>query len=243
MLRLPSRVRTLVVFGGTFDPPHRAHVTGVRRALRSALGDAHALLYVPAARNPLKETGPLASDADRVAMLTRGLGRALRAEAGPVVRVWTGELDGAARSAARGGTRSPSYTIDTLRRLRRALPRRVALRLLIGADQAAAFHRWKDARAVVRLAEPLVLPRAGVATREALAGVMDAGFWTPRERAAWGARLLAMRPIDVSSTAVRDALRGAGRDVRAWRANAALRSLPAPVARHIAARGLYGVDG
>lgn len=235
-----------MVFGGTFDPPHRAHVSGVRRALRAALGDAHALLYVPAARNPLKESGPLASDADRVAMLTRGLGRALRAEsgaAGPVVRVWTGELDGAARSAARSGTRRPSYTIDTLRRLRRAVPRRVALRLLIGADQAAAFHRWKDARAVVRLAEPLVLPRAGVATREALAAAMDAGFWTPRERAAWGARLLAMRPIDVSSTAVRDALRGAGRDVRAWRANAVLRLLPAPVARHIAARGLYGVDG
>lgn len=210
---------TVIVMGGTFDPPHRWHVRGAVLARRRAASQAW-LLFVPAARNPLKAQGPVASDAERVAML----GLALKGVAKSAV--WTDEVDRAAALALRGATK-PSYTIDTLRRLRLALPAGVTLRLLIGGDQAAGFHRWKSARAVVRLAEPLVMPRGAIVSAVDLrAALRESGFWRESEIARWGERLVDVPVADIASTAVR----AGGEDGM----------LAAGVRRFVCSRGLYG---
>lgn len=85
----------VLLMGGTFDPPHVAHVAQARSALRRAMAPGAWLVLVPAARSPLKRGGPGARDRDRVAMLRAafaGVGRAT---------VWTDELD-RARGRRRG---------------------------------------------------------------------------------------------------------------------------------------------
>lgn len=235
-LTLPKRVRTVMVFGGSFDPPHSYHTTAPLPALSLLYGDGGYLLYVPAARSPLKAGGPLASDADRLAMLRLAIGdrSGLLGAAANCVGVWTDEVD-----RARDG--APSYTIDTLRRLRRIVPARVELRLLIGADQAVSFHRWKSPRAIIRLAEPLVMFRPPIDTPFRLATGLDrAGFWTRPEIAAWCRRLAPSFVEQHNSTAVREAIPGAPADAARWAKRPGLRYINPEVAKYIIEHNLYG---
>lgn len=133
-----------VVFGGSFDPPHRAHVELPRRAA-AALG-AEKVLYVPARINPLKQTTPPASPEDRLAMLRLAL------EGVPAVEIRTLELE-------RTG---PSFTVDTLRELAaeaagRTPPARLVL--LVGADTALGFPKWRAMEEIAELAEIVVMLR------------------------------------------------------------------------------------
>ena len=201
-----------VLFGGTFDPPHLGH-TRLADAARNAAMPGAWLVFVPAGRNPHKATGPAASDADRLKMVS------IASRAFERTAVWTDEVD-----RAKAG--EPSFWRETLDRLsivRGSLDR---VRFLIGADQAVAFHRWRDARGVLDLCEPVVMPRGEVASPGALIAELGAtGFWTQEELDAWGRRFVAIPPLAVSSTAVRS---GGGAD-----------SLDPGVAAFIRERGLY----
>jgi nicotinate-nucleotide adenylyltransferase len=141
----PAPPATLI-FGGTFDPPHLAHA--VLPSAAAQLLRCGRILYVPAAINPLKQATPPTHPHHRLAMLALALRHVRGAE------ICTIELD---RERAHPG--EPSYTIDTLRALRQGLPRDASMRLLIGADQALEFHRWKDWQAIVALAPPAVMLR------------------------------------------------------------------------------------
>lgn len=198
----------LLMVGGTFDPPHAGHVL-VPQAARAAAFPAgpcgaHAwLVYVPAARSPFKESAPGASDAQRLAMLRLAL------DGVPSARIWTDELD---RSAAMPST--PSYSVDSVRRARGWLDAsgagHVGLRLVIGADQAAEFHRWREAREIIRLAEPLVMTRAGYGGMERVLRAMhESGAWSGEDVAAWKKRIVGVDVpnTSVSSTAIREAIR------------------------------------
>jgi len=134
----------------------------------------------------------------------------------PRAIVWTDEIDRAARAAIKADTvPEPSYMVDTLRRLRSLLDSggegpRHALRLLIGADQAIALHRWRDYREVMRLAPPIVWLRSPVDTAEQLlAALFDVGVWSREELAEWRTRIAPLPLLDLSATAVRERLKTA----------------------------------
>lgn len=230
-LTLPRRVRTVLVFGGSFDPPHSYHTVAPLTAKNLLLGDGGYILYIPAAQSPHKANAPRAPQAHRLAMLRLAIGEQ---RLNTTMGLWTDELD-----RARPGR--PSYTIDTLRRLRRILPGRVELRLLIGMDQAFAFHRWKSPRALIRLAEPLVLARPPYLTAFDLASELDrAGFWTRAEIAAWSRRLAPNLVQHHNSTDVREAIPGAPADPDRWSDRDGLRYVPREVAAYIIEHNLYG---
>lgn len=63
----------------------------------------------------------------------------------------------------------PSYTVDTLEALHEAAGPETTVRLLLGADQALAFNRWRRPERVLALATPAVLLRAPYRTWEDLA--------------------------------------------------------------------------
>jgi nicotinate-nucleotide adenylyltransferase len=176
-------------------------------------------LYVPAAEAPLKGHGPSASDEDRLAMLRAAIMLVERASVTDI-------------EMQRGGV---SYTVETLRELRRALPGVRAMRLLIGADQAAQFHRWRSAREIIGLAEPAVMLRGDAAgeTKEEVLGTI-AAHWDADELEAWRGRFVDVPALDVSSTLVREELAREPRD-RARLAGL----LPAGVMERIEERGLY----
>lgn len=230
--RGPVRV---VVFGGSFDPVHRWHLSVAAAARRwverreGAEAEAWVLL-VPAARSPHKSVadGPRADETDRVEMLQRAASSRTRTV------VWLDELDRAAAARRRGVEAPPSYTIDTLRRLHRRLPRGSKVWLLIGADQAEKFHLWRAYRKVMQLAEVLVVLRPPQRSADGLVRAMRAsGAWSEAELAAWQARVVRCGVKAISSTQVRAAAgRGDGARLR--------RLVTAPVAKWIESRGLYG---
>ncbi|MGA9776153.1 MAG: nicotinate (nicotinamide) nucleotide adenylyltransferase [Candidatus Dormiibacterota bacterium] len=145
----------LVVFGGTFDPPHLGHLA-VIRGLRAGLG--RPVLVVPNGR-PAHRRAPTASPADRLRMATilvEGLGD-------PEVSVSDLEV-----------TRSgPSYTADTLEQLRAADPGRPLI-LALGADAARGLPRWHRPERVQELAQLLVFDRPGarIGAGEVVAGLL-----------------------------------------------------------------------
>ncbi len=224
---IPSDVRRVLVVGGTFDPPHVAHVAMPREAAR--LLGMEWTLYVPAARSPHKAEGPTAPDAERIEMLRLALAGGERES------IATLELDAA---SAAGSPGAPSYTVETLRTLRREAPGVRVWRLLIGADQAAAFHRWREPREVIALAEPAVLPREPYASADALLTAMSP-HWPAAELAAWRGRVLPMAPVAASATDARTLLAKPARTAEEERALAVL--LPAGVLAYVHRRGLYGV--
>lgn len=201
-----------LIFGGSFDPPHRAHVT-LPPLVADQLG-ADRLLYIPAAISPLKSDSTPTDASHRLAMLR------LAVESIPRAEIITIELD-------RPG---PSYTVDTLEELHQTARAGETFRLLIGADQAIDFHRWRDRGRVIDLAEPVVMlrpPWDRAAFRRALAGRFKLA-----EVNAWIRRVVEVPAIEASATEIRRRL-ASGESVEAY--------LPPAVEAYIRKHGLYGV--
>lgn len=175
---LPSGTKRLLVVGGTFDPPHRAHVRLAMDAAKAAQCD-HVLL-VPAWQSPHKDESPTPAE-HRAAML----------------RIAIEDEPHASMSLFEMERPGKSYTIDTLIALRAALPADVELRLFVGSDQMRSLPRWRQSQRIVDLARPVVALRPPD-TRESLraAGV----------EAKWLGWIVEVPTDEVSSTTVRAAL-------------------------------------
>ena len=147
------------VFGGTFDPVHVGHLAIAYAALESVPLDR--VLFVLARRSPLKERGPVASEADRLRMLE------LAVAGEPRFAVSRLELD-------RDG---PSYTVDTLERLAQQNGTD-ELFLILGSDAIADLPRWKDPDRIRTLATLVVAERPGAPERAGDAPIVT--FDAPR---------------------------------------------------------------
>lgn len=221
----------MLIFGGTFDPPTRAHIEMPQQVLERTGADQ--LVYVPAGRSPHKKENPAASDADRLAMLEAAL---RDTGLGDRVGIATAELasDDPLGAPASSHARPATYTIDTIRGFRAALPPGTMMRLLMGADQALAFHRWRDPRVLMALAEPLVMLRRPAESVEQLITALRE-HWPRDEAEAWRRRVVELEVRDVSATDVRALIgrSGAGDDP------ALMALLPASVLAYIRQHGLY----
>ncbi len=127
------------LFGGSFDPPHKGHVHVTLEAMKAFGLDRVWWLVSPG--NPLKERGP-APLAQRV-KAARGVIQH------PDVEITDIE--------ALTGTRA---TADTLAALCRLYPQ-VKFVWLMGADNLAQFHRWKDWRQIMDSVPVGVVARPG----------------------------------------------------------------------------------
>jgi nicotinate-nucleotide adenylyltransferase len=195
-------LRGVVFVGGSFDPPHIAHVklpTQVRDFIETKLGHGWQMVFVPAARSPGRKPGPHASNAQRLEMLKLAIAPLDRAA------IWTDELD---RASARPG---PSYTIDTLKRARSWLDAHagthVQLAWVIGADQLLNFHLWREPLAIVQLARVPVMLRGSSPTRDQLLDQLRAsGAWHDEQLAHWSRSIVPVDTIEVSSSLIRQLL-------------------------------------
>jgi len=204
----------VILVGGTFDPPHLAH-TELADAARQRIAPEAALVFVPAARSPHKAEAPAVEDAHRLAMLRLAIADLDRAS------IWTDELD-------RAEAGRPSYWVTTLERARAILGPRRGLMFLIGADQATSFHRWREPGRILELADPIVINRGEIQTREELARRLAGTAFGDLLVRAW----IQVPEMNISATAIRRALASySGADV----AN----GLPVGVASYIQEHGLY----
>ncbi len=189
---MPQSALRLALYGGTFDPVHHGHLLLARDALDELTLDR--VIFIPSALSPHKlASNPAPSDL-RLHMLAA----ALADEPGFAIDV--GEL-------TRPG---PSFTIDTVERLRDAHPG-AQLYYLIGADNLRELHTWRRIDDLRRLVEFVVLGR----------GDTDA--------APHGFRVVGRR-VDISATEIRQRV-ARGASIRYL--------VPEPVRSLIAAHHLY----
>jgi nicotinate-nucleotide adenylyltransferase len=135
-----GRGQKIGLFGGSFDPPHDAHLAACLLAMKRLGLDRVWWLVTPG--NPLKDTRRLAPLKDRIAA-ARKLAR------DPRIHVTGLE--------AEIGTR---YTYDTIAYLRARCPG-VNLVWIMGADNLRGFHRWQRWREIASLVPIAVVDRLG----------------------------------------------------------------------------------
>lgn len=187
-------MKRIGLFGGSFNPAHRGHRRVTLNAIRALSLDEVWWLVSPG--NPLKaaarDMAPLAARlASARAMARRAPIRATAVE-------------------ARLGTR---YTVDTIHALRRRYPGTRFI-WLMGADNLAQFHRWRDWRGIARAMPIAVIARPGY-DRSAVTGRAMAWLRRYERRAGTGRAWttwhlpalvrLTFRPDPTSATAVRAA--------------------------------------
>ena len=128
------------LFGGTFDPPHQAHLGASLLALKRLKLDRVWWLVTPG--NPLKNTKGLAPLSERIAA-ARALTRHPRIDVTGIEAVI-----------------NTRYTYDTIRWLKARCPG-VRFVWIMGADNLRSFHRWQKWRGIAQLVPFVVIDRLG----------------------------------------------------------------------------------
>lgn len=183
----------LGILGGSFNPIHHGHLIIATRAAEALKLDR--VLFIPTAISPLKRARDFASPRDRLAMVRA----ALRAD--PLFEASDLEI-------RRGGT---SYTIDTLRALRKSRPGKPVL--ILGADAARLLPQWRSIDEVKRLATFVLVARPG----------HRPGRGMPKQ-------YIEVPLLEISSTGIRERVRR-GLSIRYL--------VPDAVDRYIRRKGLY----
>lgn len=130
------------ILGGTFNPPHVAHLV-VAQEVREAL-DLDQVVLVPTSVHAFK--GPASAAARHRAAMTE-----LAVAGDPCLGVDRIEIQ-------RGGV---SYTVDTLRALREREPD-TDWTLILGRDNLEELAQWREVDALPDLAAIVVTTRAGL---------------------------------------------------------------------------------
>lgn len=193
------------ILGGTFDPIHCGHLVLAEKA-REAF-ELDKVIVVPAAIPPHK-IGEVATEArHRLKMVE------LAIQGSPWFEVSTVELD----------REGPSYSIDTIRELKKVFGDETAL--IMGFDSLLELHTWKDYQSI--LAETKII----TAFRPGYPILSDDQNW-PSFLEPYRNKILILEAplLDISSTWIRVELMF-GRSVKYL--------VPDPVIDYINSKGLY----
>jgi nicotinate-nucleotide adenylyltransferase len=186
------------LFGGSFDPVHNAHVALASSALSALQLDE--VRWVPTGQ-PWQKLRRITEAEHRVAMVQLAIADEPRFLLDRI------EVD----------REGPSYTLDTVRALKAAQPHTDWV-LVIGQDQYAGLHTWRDWQALLSLVVLAVANRPGELP-------------TPHEDVRRHPhRVVPLAMLDISATDIRQRV-SRGADIR--------QLVPPEVARYIETHGLY----
>ncbi|GFP29306.1 nicotinate-nucleotide adenylyltransferase [Candidatus Hakubella thermalkaliphila] len=200
------------IMGGTFNPIHYGHLVTAEEALYQFQLDT--VIFMPTGRPPHKSRKDLASAEDRYLMTVIATASNSR------FTVSRMEVD----------RKSTTYSIDTLKELRRIYGEEVDLFFITGADAIFDILTWKDPETAVKLCKFIAATRPGYdlkkieSLREMLMGKKEVD---PKNNIIYDMEIPALA---ISSTDIR-------RRVREGRAITYL--LPDGVMNYIYKMGLY----
>lgn len=215
------------LFGGTFNPIHRCHLT-IAAQIRERLA-LDQILFIPTGEPPHKPHDNLAPASHRLEMIR------LAIAADPAFAVSDIEVRRAAKS----------YSVDTVRALRDHYGSTVDLSFIIGLDAFLEFPSWRQAPDLLRLCHFIVVSRTGasfapLADRPPLPAIVRQALESLDRRTQdrldvplpGGTHLtcVCLPPCDISASDIRQRLRS--------RMNVAS-LLPAPVESYIMRARLY----
>ena len=165
---------------GSFDPPHLGHLQLAKYMLQHLGLDQVWLVVTP--QNPFKQDRKLSPERHRLAM----------------AHLAVQGIEGLSASGLELDMPRPIYTADTLAFMRERWPQH-EFSLIIGSDNLATLHQWKDVSSMLEKTSVLVYPRPGLEDHLARADLL----YHP------AVKLVPDAPQDVvSSTGIRVRLRG-----------------------------------
>ena len=129
------------LYFGSFNPIHLGHLIVANSMLETALLDE--IWFVLSPQSPFKTQSELADEEDRKAMLE------LAIKDNPKFKISTIEFD----------LPKPSYTINTLKALKKAHPEEL-FSIVMGADNLISFHKWKAYEEIIELVNIQVYARS-----------------------------------------------------------------------------------
>ena len=138
---MDNQKNKIAIFGGSFDPPHVGHVLAVHYVLLTS--PVQKVLVIPCGRHAFGKG--CVDFYHRIAMCRLAFDRL---------------APDAVVSDIEGHSDKPSYTVDTVRKLRRVHPDH-AFELIVGTDILDEMDQWKEADALREMVTLRVLPRLG----------------------------------------------------------------------------------
>ncbi len=168
------------IFGGAFDPPHNGHIRLAEEAVAQL--KLKRLLIIPTYNAPHKDTAAALFD-DRIAMCSLAFGHIEGAEVSDIERTL-------------GGT---SYTINTVRELKRLYPASVFY-LLIGGDMLFDFTKWFRYEALLNETKVCAIARDNDSFVDMMEYANEIGK----------VKVLPTKAVKVSSTEIRGRLKSGG---------------------------------
>lgn len=181
----------ILLYGGSFNPPHWGHIRSARTAVATLEPDK--TFMIPAAIPPHK----------RLAAGSPSLEQRLE-----MARLAADGIPGCEASDMELRRTGPSYTSDTLRQMRGSYPG-AELVFLMGTDMLLSLESWHEPEVILSLASVAVFARETGRER-------DIGACAERLREKYGATVYVLEdePVTVSSTRIRELLpQRQGRDL------------------------------
>ena len=133
-------MKKIGLYPGTFNPIHYGHITLVDYFINNTELDEVWVVLTP--QNPFKKSNDLIKDNYRLEMANKIFNHLIN------IKVSNIEFQ----------LEKPNYTIDTINRLLEDYPKN-QFTLLIGEDNLANFHQWKDYSKILDLVNIFVYPR------------------------------------------------------------------------------------
>lgn len=131
------------VLGGTFDPVHLGHLV-VAGEVRDKLG-LDEIIFVPAGQPWLKADRPVSPAAHRLEMVSLAIAD------NPHFKISHIDID-------RPG---PTYTVDTIDRLKGEIGVEARIYFLMGSDALVDLPRWKEPSRLIRMCRLVAFNRPG----------------------------------------------------------------------------------
>ncbi|MDR0732538.1 MAG: nicotinate-nucleotide adenylyltransferase [Dysgonamonadaceae bacterium] len=185
------------IFPGSFNPVHIGHLAIANYV--AEFGGFDEIWFLISPKNPLKSATIMMDQELRLQLIENAI------KGYPKFKTCTVEWD----------MPQPTYTVNTLQKLRLLYPDH-AFELIIGGDNWATIHRWKDYKVILKNFKTWVYPRLGT-------GKIYIDH--PNAKPVYGAP-----KIEISSSAIRQAV-AQGKDVRFY--------MPSGVYENVVASGLF----
>ncbi|MED5269242.1 MAG: nicotinate (nicotinamide) nucleotide adenylyltransferase [Bacteroidota bacterium] len=192
-------MKKIGLYPGTFNPIHNGHITLANYFINNTDLDEVWVLLTP--QNPFKSNDNLIEDEHRLEMANKTFNQLKDIKVSDIEF----QLD------------KPNYTIDTINRLTKDFPY-FHFTLLIGEDNLANFHQWKDYTKILDLVNVFVYPRNTIIDK-------DQELIHNNKIS-----LLNAPKIEISSDEIRELMKG-GNDIESY--------LPKEVYNYITEKKLY----
>ena len=175
-----KKCKSFAILGGTFDPIHLGHIKTAKSIL--ALTSVEKILFIPLGNPPHKDENNVSSAYHRLNMLN------LAVEGEKDFLISTMEIE-------RNGK---TYTIDTIKELKKLLGNTIKFFFIIGTDELLLINTWKNYEELLKICSFIAVKRPGYKDKlleEAVACLTknyDANI-----------RIVEIPPVDVSSSEIR----------------------------------------